>query len=145
MIARVMTGAMLALTIAASPALACKGEEIFSDDFADDAGPWDQTKFSTIGGGSAELKLDGGYWGVVRLLADTPKEFDVCVDITFPEAKNPDGGTAGGLAFWFKDYENAFVVATTPVGVAGAFRYNKNKYQLLSPYRKYDKFKTGAG
>jgi hypothetical protein len=145
MIGRALMGALIALSIAASPALACKGEEIFSDDFSDDLGPWDQTQFSKIGGGKAELQLRPGYWGVVRFVGDTPKEFDVCVDITYPEAKNPDGGTAGGLAIWFKDYENTFVVATTPVGVAGVFRINKNKYTLLSPFRKYNPLKAGAG
>src|SRR5262249_43859740 len=120
MIGRAFTGALIALAIAASPALACKGEEIFSDDFADDGGPWDQTQFSKIGGGFAEVTMKPGYLGVVKLLADTPKEFDMCVDLIYPEAKTPDGGTTGGLAFWFKDYENFFYVGTTPIGAAGA-------------------------
>jgi hypothetical protein len=145
MIGRTLTGALIALTIAASPALACKGEEIFSDDFADESGPWDQTQFSKIGGGHAELSMQPGYMGVVRLLADTPKEFDVCVDLTYPEVKNPDGGTTGGLAFWFKDYQNFFGVGTTPFGAAGAWRYNKEKYLRLSPFRKYEALKAGTG
>ena len=34
-----IAAAVLALTIAASPALACKGEEIYSDDFSSSDGP----------------------------------------------------------------------------------------------------------
>ncbi len=62
MMLRTIAGAMLALAIAGGPALACKGDEIFSDDFADDSGPWDSTQFSTIAGGYAELKLDAAIW-----------------------------------------------------------------------------------
>ncbi len=81
----------------------------------------------------------------MRFLGDTPKEFDVCIDVTYPEAKKPDGGTAGGLAIWFKDYQNTYIVATTPAGVAGAHRYNKDKYGLVSPYRKQASLKAGVG
>jgi hypothetical protein len=78
-------------------------------------------------------------------LADNPKEFDMCVDLTYPEAKNPDGGTTGGLAFWFNNYENFWVVGTTPVGAAGAYRYNKDKFLRLSPFKVYSALKAGAG
>jgi hypothetical protein len=145
MILRTIAGAMIALAIAASPALACKGPEIFADEFTDDSGPWDNTNFATIGGGQAELKMQPGYMGVLRYLGDLPKEFDVCVDITTPPAKNPDGGTLGGLAFWFKDYENAYFVGTTPIGAVGSFRVTKGRALVASPFRRQNALKAGAG
>src|SRR5262249_61837308 len=90
---RSIVGAMLALAIAASPALACKGgEEIFSDDFADDSGMWGSADWITIGGGGLELKLPPGYQGGGRYRGDGPKDFDLCVGLTYPGAKKPGGG-----------------------------------------------------
>ena len=143
---RTIVGAMLALAIAGSPALACQGEEIYSDDFADDSGMWgDPPDWMKIGGGSMELKLQPGYRGIAFFRGGQQKEFDVCVDITYPEAKKPDGGTVAGIAFWFKDWENHYVVGTTPVGAVGAYRYNKDKLALQSPFRSNPAVKGGAG
>jgi hypothetical protein len=143
---RSIVGAMLALAIAASPALACKGtEEIFSDDFADDSGMWGSADWIAVGGGALELKLPAGYQGVARYRGDTPKDFDLCVDLTYPEAKKPDGGTFAGISLWFKDYDNQYVIATTPIGAVGAFRVSKGKLTLQAPFRKYPQMKAGAG
>ena len=142
---RTIVGAMLALAIAGSPALACKGEEIYSDDFAEDSGMWGTGDFFKIGGGSMELKLQPGYKGVALFQGAQPREFDACVDITYPEAKKPDGGTVGGFVFWFKEWANHYVVATTPVGAVGAYRMNKDKFALQSPFRTNPAVKAGAG
>jgi hypothetical protein len=143
---RSIVGAMLALAIAASPALACKGgEEIFSDDFSDDSGMWGNAEWITIGGGAIELKLPAGYQGVARYRGEMPKDFDLCVDLTYPEAKNPDGGTYAGISLWFKDYDNQYVVGTTPFGAVGAFRVSKGKITLQIPFRKQPQVKAGAG
>jgi hypothetical protein len=142
---RTIMGAMLALAIAGSPALACKGEEIFSDDFADDSGMWGSADFFKIGGGFLELKLQPGYKGVALFQGGQQKEFDACVDITYPEAKKPDGGTVAGFVFWFKDWPNHYVVGTTPVGAVGAYRMNKDKFGLQSPFRTNPAIKAGAG
>jgi len=145
MILRSFAGAMLALAIVASPALACQGDEIYSDDFSSGDGPWDNVDWATIGGGKAVLKLRPGYMGVLRFLGELPKEFDMCVDVTYPAAKNPDGGTVGGLGFWFKDYENTYIVGTTPVGALGSFRITKNRFLVASPFKVESALKAGAG
>jgi hypothetical protein len=142
---RSIVGAVLALAIAASPALACKGEEIFSDDFKEDSGMWPSADWISIGGGAMELKLRPGYQGFAAFRGESPKEFDACVDITYPEAKKPDGGTVAGFAFWFKDYDNYYAIGTTPVGAVGAFRINKGKFALQAPFRKVNQLKAGAG
>ena len=146
MVLRTIAGVVLALAIAGSPALACKGDEIYSDDFADDSGMWgNPSDWLKIGGGSMELTLQPGYRGAALFRGQTLKEFDACVDITYPEAKKPDGGPLAGIAFWFKEWANHYVVATTPIGAVGAFRYNKEKFALQSPFRKYNHIKAGAG
>jgi len=145
MFLRTITGAILALTIAASPALACKGDEIYSDDFTDPNGPWPNPPWFTIGGGNAEIKMDPGYRGVVNYLGGDFTDLDVCVDITYPEAKNPDGGTYGGIVFWFKGMEDHYEVFTTPIGAVGAFRYTMGRALLATPVRKQNAVKAGAG
>jgi hypothetical protein len=144
---RSVVGAMLALAIAASPALACKGtQEIFSDDFAEDTGNWGNADWITIGGGSMELKLRAGYQGVARYLGDVPKDFDLCFDVTYPQTKSADGsGTLGGIALWFKDYDNMHAIITSPVGAIAAGKTANGKFTLLSPFRKYPSLKAGAG
>ena len=145
MILRAITGAVFALAIAASPALACKGTEIFSDDFQNSDGPWDSAEWIKIGGGFAELTLPPTYGGVMRYLADPPPDFDLCVDITYPSISKPDGGGIGGIALWFKEFQDTYLVGTTPAGVMGALRIRQGKPLLLSPVRKYAAIKTGAG
>jgi hypothetical protein len=145
MVLRMITGAILALAIGVSPALACKGEEIYSDDFTDPNGPWPNPPWFTISGGSAEIKMDPGYRGVINYLGGDFADFDVCVDITYPQAKNADGGTYGGLVLWFKDMENMYEIFTTPIGAMGAFRYTKGRALLAAPVRKQNALKTGAG
>jgi hypothetical protein len=144
MVLRTITGALLALAIAASPALACKGTEIFADDFQNDGGTWDSAEWIKIGGGIAELSLPAGYAGVMRYLGDVPKDFDMCVDVTYPATATPEGaGGVGGVGLWFTDYENVNLVATAPAGVIGAVRISKGKLVLTSPFRKQNVLKAG--
>jgi hypothetical protein len=140
---RAIAGALVALAIAASPALACKGTEIFADDFQRDSGSWDSGDWIKIGGGFAELSLPAGYAGVMRYLGDVPKDFDMCVDITNPAIASGDGGGVGGTALWFTDYENVNLVAVAPAGVLGAVRVVKGKVQVASPFRKQAVLKAG--
>src|SRR5262245_24182891 len=142
---RSIVGAVLALAIAASPALACEGEEIFSDDFSEDSGMWPSGDWAKVEGGYLELKLPAGYQGVVPFQGGAPKDFDLCVDVTYPEAKQPDGGTIAGVGFWFKDLQSWYAVATSPIGAVGAFRVNNGKFALQSPFRKYQQIKGGVG
>ena len=103
---------------------------------------WPSTDWITIGGGAMELKLRPGYQGFAAYSGGSPKEFDACVDIIYPEAKKPDGGTFAGIAFWFKDYDNYYAFGTTPVGAVGAFRMSKGKF---APRRETRLFTSSKG
>jgi hypothetical protein len=142
---RIFAGTIVALTLASSPALACKGEEIFADDFTEPSSSWSQDKSLSIGGGQARLTVDPKMSRVAFFLDGTFAEFDVCVDITYPQAKNPDGGTWGGVAFWFKDWKSYLAVYTTPAGVWCAERGTPGGARDMKPCRKAESLKTGAG
>jgi hypothetical protein len=141
-----MIGALIALAIAASPALACKGnEEIFSDDFTEDTGFWTKADWITIGGGSMELKLPSGYMGTAGYRGDVPKDFDLCFDVTYPQMKAPAGMALGGIDLWFKDHDNKHAIITAPIGIIGAGRMANGKFTPLAPFRPFPSLKTGPG
>jgi hypothetical protein len=150
MFVRTITGAILALIVGAGPVLACQGEEIFSDDFADPILSKDLWGIGTqdwlsVEKGYLQIKVKPTYSGFTGI-PQGQNEFDVCVDITYPEAKNPDGGTSGGIYLWFKDWDNYYDIATTPVGGVGVFRVAKGKTtQVSQPFKIYDQVKKGAG
>src|SRR5262249_27944469 len=145
---RVISGAVfilaiVILAIVASPALACEG--YLSDDFTADIGTWAVRPYGKIGGGKAEVSSNPGQTVFMMYQVFTFNEFDVCVDLTYPEAKDPNGGTEGGIAFWFKDIKNFYVVSTTPIGGIGAYRYVNDEQSSLINYYKQDSLKPGAG
>ena len=144
MLLKTIFGGAFALVMAVSPALACTGPEIFSDNFSSSDGPWDHTEGVNIGGGFAELKPGSGPAVMVYQSAQI-KDFDVCADITYPQASNPDQAGAGGIIFWFTtDPVSVYIMATIPNGALGVVRNNKGRALLVSPFRKYDFIKTGT-
>src|SRR6185312_8962776 len=147
MTARTVAGVMLALMIATGPALACMGDEVmYSDDFSDpelSKDQWSTSKAVSIEKGYLQIKPEKEYVSLVRI-PSASKEFDLCVDITYPEAKKPDGGTWGGFIFWWKDWKNYYYVWSTPVGVSGAFRVAKERTLQLSKKDPLPGVKTGA-
>src|SRR5262249_23085836 len=147
MILRSFAGAMLALAVAASPALACKGEtEIYSDNFTDSGGPWEGTDNFAVGGGFATAKAEPGKNGVLLYSGGFVSEFDVCVDITVPATKGPNSTAIAGLLFWFAgNPPDLYAVLASATGLAGAIKVNNGKSTLVSPFRKQAAVKTGTG
>jgi len=140
-----IAAAVLALTIAASAALACKGEEIYSDDFSSADGPWITAPWLSIAGGTAEFKLEPGKMGIVPYLGGNFKEFDACVDIANPAFKNTDPPPVAGLAFWAKDFDNLAAVLMAPMGMMFSIRSSKGRTLLTAPPKKVDALKVGNG
>jgi hypothetical protein len=140
-----IAAAVLALTIAASPALACKGEEIYSEDFSNSDGPWATATWFSIAGGAAQFKMEPGQSGFIPYLGGNFKEFDVCVDVANPAFKNADAPPVAGLGFWFNDFQNMAAVLVTPAGVMFSIRNSKGRSLLASPPRKIAALKAGDG
>jgi hypothetical protein len=132
---RILSGAMLAVAVSASPALAaCDGDELFSDDFSDpqqSQDQWGTAEFLSFGDGYLQIKSKPGFTSFSKIPVNGAWEFDLCVDITYPEAKNPDGGTYAGVMFWFNDWKNYYYVWTTPVGGIGALRLFNDKTRMM--------------
>jgi hypothetical protein len=93
-------GAILALAVMSGPALACKGgEELASDDFTDGTA-WTDAPEASFGSGKLSLKPKPDQYAWVFWNNGYFDDADVCVDITYPSAKKPDGGVWGGLIFF---------------------------------------------
>jgi len=141
-----IAAAVFALTIAASPALACKGEEIFQDDFNNADGPWpSDVPWFKVGGGAAEFKLDAGKGGFAPYLGGAFKEFDACVDITNPAFTSADAPPVAGFGFWIKDFKNMSLVLAVPLGAMFAIRATNGRVLMAAPPRKHDAIKAGPG
>jgi hypothetical protein len=145
MSSRLITGAVLALMLAGSPALACKGPNlIFSDDFRDVDPAW-APGYGTfaIASGRATLKTDPGYIGNVFYQGAFFDSGDACLDVITPEAKNTSNMIAG---FLFGGIGNndfyAFII--NPDGNAGVIRMQNGGWLHPVPTRKADGIKPGA-
>jgi hypothetical protein len=146
---RILSGALLVVAISASPVLAaCDGDELFSDDFSDQQlskDQWDPSEALSIGNGYLQIKPQQSHITAKPIPNSAgAKEFDLCFDITYPPAKQPDGGTWGGVVFWFKDFKNHYYLWTTPAGAVGAIRVVDEKERMMG--KKFQiGLKTGAG
>jgi hypothetical protein len=142
-------GAILALAVMSSPALACKGgEELASDDFTDGTA-WTDAPEASFGSGKLSLKPKPDQYAWVFWNNGYFDDADVCVDITYPSAKNPDGGVLGGLIFWWQPESNnvAYMLWTTPAGLVGVERreMKTGKVTTALPKRSNPAIKKGAG
>src|SRR5262249_8106948 len=87
---RFVTGALLALTVASSPALACKGPNvIFADDFAEADPGWGTSETVVIASSSIQLKSKPG--GVAGSLYNGSffEDADICIHLPSPAPTNP--------------------------------------------------------
>jgi hypothetical protein len=140
---RLVTGALLAIAVASSPALACKGPNvIFADNFAEADPGWGTNDSLVIGSGHAQLKSQPGGVAGSFYSGSFFEDADICIDVAAPAAKNPAEVNAG-LVFWADDWDNFYMFQITPGGQASIYRSQKGKSMFPVSWRKAD-VKTGA-
>jgi len=139
---KLVTGVLLAMAIASSPALACKGSEVlYSDDFKELDPGWNVIfgNFEASGGKLA-AKSEPGKVALMEYDADFFPGADVCVDILSPNVKDPSNVFAG---ISFRTSNSTYYVGIRPDGFAGVLRYSGDWLRPVSP-RKFDAVKPGA-
>ena len=139
-----VTGALLALTLAASPALACKGAEtLLRDDFTDVDPAWsvETDSGASIGNGVLSLKSDVGHFQNLMYQGMNFPEADLCVTLVAPNGK-PSPDTQGGVGIWTGKAWNYIYITTD--GQAGVAGLQNGSWTNPVPLRKVDSIKTGA-
>jgi hypothetical protein len=141
-----MAGAFVAMAVAVSPALACKGSEsLLRDDFNETDPAWntwfpDGSSFS-IGGGKLQAKSDPGKWGVLQYEGAFFPAADACVEISAPSVRDPANIWAG-LAFETADGA-LNVVRLNLDGTAAVSRVTGAGWLSPVPARKFAGLKPG--
>jgi hypothetical protein len=136
-----MTSALLALVVAANPAVACKGSEILlRDDFTDEDPAWNiQDTGAQIGGGVLKVKSESGKIYNLMYQGQNFPGADVCIDIIAPSGK-PSPDIQGGLGLWTGKAWNFVNIATD--GSAGVDGLQDSNWTSPVPKRKFDGIKT---
>jgi hypothetical protein len=144
---RTVTGVLLALSLASSPALACKGTTTtFSDEFTTEEPSWQALygEFS-VANGHAQLKSDPN---TIALVVNTGDYFDggeLCVDVIAPDYR-AGGIQVGGLVFGLKDDANYFAVWVSPAdGLVGVVAKKKGEWVMPVPGRRNEAIKKESG
>jgi hypothetical protein len=140
---RFITGVAVALAIASTPALACKGRNVaFSDDFSSEDPAWAGGDF-TISNGRLQLKSDEGKLAIVVYEGDTLEAGDVCLDVIAPDYRG-GGSEFAGILFGFGG-QNLHAMWVSPAdGTVGVAALKKGKWANPVPARKSDAIKQQA-
>lgn len=146
-VSRVISTLIAALFIAAvaGPALACKGtESLLRDEFTEVDPAWniwwpDTTSFD-IADGKVAAKADPNVWGVMWYEGAFFPAADACVDITFPDVRDPTNVWAG-LGFWSADA--TIIVYLTPDGKAGVWKVTNDGWLSPVAAKPQDSIKSG--
>ena len=72
-----------------------------------------------------------------------PNDMEASYTITFIKAPDPDSGS--GFIFWAKDYNEYYVIETTPNGSFAIERYMAKRWLLPVPWQQSDAIKKGVG
>src|SRR3977135_2331362 len=93
-----MTSALLALVVTASPAVACKGAQtLLRDDFTDEDPAWNiQDNSAQVGGGVLKIRTEPGRLFNLMYQGQNFPAADACIDI-IPPAGKPASDIQGGL------------------------------------------------
>jgi hypothetical protein len=137
---KLLTGVAVAMALASTPALACKGRKtMFLDDFARQDPSWTQIlgEFG-VSNGRAQLKSGEGKFAAAGNDGDYFESGDLCLDVIAPDYRG-GGGEFGGILFGLQDLSNfhAFWVSP-PEGTAGVTAKKNGKWVNPVSGRKSD-------
>ena len=136
---------LVASSLAATPALACKGKSVlYRDDFRKVDPAWDRHNWFAIGSGRAQMTPDVGKALTVVLNGATFDQADLCADMAMADPANPQKPFAG-LVFWVQDYGNLYGFMVSAAGTAAIVRAQSRKWAQAVPWRKVTNLRTRPG
>ena len=143
---RVITGAMVAMVLAAAPALACKGAQtVLADNFQTADSSWGPMFGANliISDGQAQLtvppgKIGGALYG--GILVDSG---DYCIDMIAPSVADPNT-VLGGIIFGLGDLEDYYAFVAVAGGQAGVLHQQSSRVTLTVPMNTAPSLQVGA-
>ncbi len=139
---------VVALMLAASPALACTGQSVqLEGDFKTGDQGWGQEdQRFRVKGGEATLTPEPGTqtarWDTVVSITD----LDACVSMAMPASATDTSRTYAGLLFWLTDKDNFYEAVVAPNGLFTVARKFHGKIVDTAPvpWTKADAVKLGS-
>lgn len=140
-----LVGALAALSLAATPAMACKGaNSLLRDDFQDEDPAWglsEQTA-AKLDGGSLNFTTAPDYSQYLFYAGQNFPAADACVDVVFPSTLSK-AFIQAGMGFW--SGRLLYFAVIQPDGQAGVRGLQNGNWTTPVPVRKTDLVKTGPG
>jgi hypothetical protein len=146
---RFITGVAVAIALASTPALACKGRKVLSsNDFAKEDSSWEAVLAGefTLSGGRAQFKSEEGKIGGILNQGERAEGGDFCVDVIAPDYRG-GGSEFAGLLFGFKrgGSELHALWVSPAEGTVGVTAKKASKWVSPVTPRKSDAVKQQSG
>ncbi len=146
MLFRLIAAIVFAFGIATTAAVAagCDGTVLLEDNFTQVDPAWSLTSpYTAISGGKLRINAKPGYGYGAFYEGALFGEADMCVDITMPEAREPNAISAG-LLFHFADFDNTLMVLVNADGYICLQRREDKQTLFPVTWRKTSVLKTGT-
>ncbi|MFD0987345.1 hypothetical protein [Methyloligella solikamskensis] len=141
-LAACLLGVTLAGTAAAKAE--CDGEQIFSDDFSDDAGGWALNSAVKIADGIFTFDLQPDEMQAnLNVSHEIDQDVEICADAVWPE--DEPGILGAGILFWGKDSKNYFQFGVLNTGKYWIARKEDDRWQVIVQNVTSDAIKTEPG
>ena len=136
-----------AVTLAATPAFACKGAKtLFTDDFQEVDASWGlDAPDVTVEDGKVKVKPQPNISNLLIYKGLNFGEADVCLTVRMPNVVSNNDNTMAGPVFWQKDYDNYYMFMITPSGYAEIARKLAGKWVSVIDWKADSDIKTQAG
>jgi hypothetical protein len=144
---RISAGITAALLLAASPALACKGDKVlFSDDFKQVDSSWGfDSPDVSVEEGKVKVKPQPDISNLLVYKGILFTNADYCITVRTPNSLSDNDNTMAGPIFWATDYDNYYMFMITPSGFAEITRKVAGKWIDVVEWKQDPNIKRDPG
>jgi hypothetical protein len=138
MLLKLLTSIPVALALATSPALACKGvNKLLEEDFSNPETAWvEQLPTMVIKNGKLTLSTEPLLHSSTSYEGEFFNDGDFCVTVTAPDVKDDSVGMAGVMFYLTNEYEFYAFLINPAEGKAGIIRMSNGEFLFPVPARR---------
>ncbi|MCW6509557.1 hypothetical protein [Lichenifustis flavocetrariae] len=136
-----------AVTLAGTPAFACKGgKTLFSDDFQEVDASWGlDAPDVMVEDGKVKVKPQPNISNLLIYKGLNFGEVDICLTVRMPKVVSNNDNTMAGPVFLQQDYDNYYMFMITPSGYAEIARKLNGKWVSIVDWKADADINTKAG